>query len=260
MEMRSLLYIDVIHLWWIPLVTLMLLIYNLRSWIRTAILVSRLPGPPALPLVGNVLQFYNSRVENWQKHRKIINPTFHMRVLENFVPVFVMNSKRMVAAMKKFVDSCEAFDVTEFSFACTLDIICETTMGTPVNAQDCNLFRDFSLTAVIAHDILIHRLLKPWLLLDSFFKFTEGSKTVNSHCFHVDELSDKVVQRRRETMKASKQHIIGSEHGQKAPSVFLDSLLKLQEEGYGLSDAELINEVKTIIMAVSYHMLFLVFT
>ncbi|PSN35332.1 Cytochrome P450 4C1 [Blattella germanica] len=237
--------IEIINPWWILLVVLVLVIYSLRSWIRTAILVSRLPGPPALPIVGNVLQFYKTKAltEFSLKLHKQNVPL--ARIWATVIPVIVIFSPDFIQVAlsgKEQLEKSFVYSLLKPTLGTSIltgsgrklikiiNFISETAMGTPVNAQECNLFKDFCLTALRAYDIQIHRLMKPWLLLNSFFKFTEGSKVVTEHYLQLKELTE------RET-----------------PPVFLDFLLKLQEEGHGLTDKELMHEVKTLIVAAKVH-------
>lgn len=60
--------------------------------------------------------------EYWKGHRKIITPTFHFKVLEKFVPVFVKNSLIFVDKLMKLTD--QDVDIMTPVALCSLDIIC----------------------------------------------------------------------------------------------------------------------------------------
>jgi cytochrome P450 len=73
-------------------------------------------------------------VDKWKIHRTIVSSTFNNNVLDQFMWSFVENS--LILAQKlKLLANGSAFDIYPFVCACTLDIICETTMGTNVNHQ-----------------------------------------------------------------------------------------------------------------------------
>ncbi|XP_021934795.1 cytochrome P450 4C1-like isoform X2 [Zootermopsis nevadensis] len=59
--------------------------------------------------------------QKWHTNRKIITPTFHFKILDRI--------------LQKEVRS-QYFDVYPYITLCALDIICETTMGIPVYAQE----------------------------------------------------------------------------------------------------------------------------
>jgi cytochrome P450 family 4 len=53
----------------------------------------------------------------------MITPTFHFKILENFVEVFWEKSQILLSKLKEEVGS-QGFDVFPYITKCTLDIIC----------------------------------------------------------------------------------------------------------------------------------------
>jgi hypothetical protein len=53
----------------------------------------------------------------------MITPTFHFKILDNFVEVFSEKSKILIGKLQKKVGS-KGFDVYPYVTLCTLDIIC----------------------------------------------------------------------------------------------------------------------------------------
>lgn len=60
----------------------------------------------------------------WHTHRKIITPTFHFSILENFSDVFGEKSAILVKRLEKFSDTGKAFNIYPFITKAALDIIC----------------------------------------------------------------------------------------------------------------------------------------
>lgn len=61
--------------------------------------------------------------ERWFQHRKLITPTFHFKILEHFMEVFVEKT----GALLKILDTKangEAFNAYPDITHCALDIIC----------------------------------------------------------------------------------------------------------------------------------------
>ncbi|KAJ4451986.1 hypothetical protein ANN_03470 [Periplaneta americana] len=75
--------------------------------------------------------------QKWHSRRKIITPSFHFKILENFIPMFAECCDILVNRLRKEVGR-EVFDVYPYISACSLDIICESAMGTSVYAQKFN--------------------------------------------------------------------------------------------------------------------------
>ncbi|KAJ4433397.1 hypothetical protein ANN_15656 [Periplaneta americana] len=100
--------------------------YNfLHKWLGTGLLTA----------TGKNVQLVFTSRQKWFKHRKMITPTFHFKILDSFVEVFSEKSEILVDKLKKEVGS-QRFDIYPYITKCALDIICETAMGTPIFAQD----------------------------------------------------------------------------------------------------------------------------
>lgn len=75
--------------------------------------------------------------KKWHSRRKIITPTFHFKILEQFLDTFNRKGGKMIEMMQRKVkDDGEIQDVYPFINSCTLDIICETAMGIDFNSMD----------------------------------------------------------------------------------------------------------------------------
>jgi len=53
----------------------------------------------------------------------MITPTFHFKILEDYVEVFLENSKILINKLQKEVGS-KGFDIYPYITRCALDIIC----------------------------------------------------------------------------------------------------------------------------------------
>lgn len=73
----------------------------------------------------------------WQTHRKILTPAFHFAFLGQFVEVFDRLSNTLVDKLGNKINN-ECVDILPFVKLMSLDVICETAMGTIVDAQNGN--------------------------------------------------------------------------------------------------------------------------
>lgn len=80
------------------------------------------------------LGLLTSTGEKWKSHRKVITPTFHFKILEQFIPIFDKTGRVLISKLEKVVDE-ERVDIYPFITLCTLDVICETAMGVSIDAQ-----------------------------------------------------------------------------------------------------------------------------
>lgn len=61
--------------------------------------------------------------KKWASRRKIITPTFHFKILEQFVEIFDEQSDIFVKKLEQFKDQ-RAFNIFPLTALCALDIIC----------------------------------------------------------------------------------------------------------------------------------------
>ena len=89
-----------------------------------------------LPWIGTGL--LTSYGRKWQTRRRLITPTFHFNILQDFLDVMNEQAKVMVDGLERKVTAGEDVDLGKSITLCALDIICETAMGKAVKAQEYN--------------------------------------------------------------------------------------------------------------------------
>ncbi|CAH1398070.1 unnamed protein product [Nezara viridula] len=72
--------------------------------------------------------------ELWQRRRKAITPTFHFKILDQFVPTFSKCANTLLKVLKDKVGK-GFFPLTHIISDCALDSVAETVMGTELNAM-----------------------------------------------------------------------------------------------------------------------------
>ncbi|XP_069680219.1 cytochrome P450 4C1-like isoform X1 [Periplaneta americana] len=184
--------------------------------------------------------------QKWHSHRKIITPSFHFKILEKFMPVFADNCDILVNKLKKEVGR-EVFDVYPYICACSLDIICESAMGTSVNAQK---FGDSDYINAVYNmkRIFMERASKPYLLSDFIFKFSKWGKLQDKSLKILHGFTKKVIKERKEQRVNCSQKICTDDdiyYGTKRRVAFLDMLLEAAENGENLTDKDIQEEVDT---------------
>ncbi|XP_036148958.1 cytochrome P450 4C1-like isoform X2 [Monomorium pharaonis] len=65
----------------------------------------------------------------WQSRRKLLTPTFHLKILKQFTEILIKESKSMTRSLESAGDVITK-DLIPFISEHTLNIICETAMGT----------------------------------------------------------------------------------------------------------------------------------
>nr|XP_022907354.1 cytochrome P450 4C1-like [Onthophagus taurus] len=198
------------------------------------------------PWLGDGL--LTSTGKKWFTHRKLITPTFHFTILENFMEIFVEKSKLLVTNLQNKT-STEVFDLYPHITNCTLDIICETAMGIQINAMSDPNNEYVKNVSHITKET-VDRLMKPWLHPDFIYYKTNQGKRYKKYLSNLHDFTTKVIKERKEKLITKSKTDQTNESNSSEPDViggkvrkaFLDLLL---ESPINLTDMELREEVDT---------------
>uniref|UniRef100_A0A2M4DLR0 Putative cytochrome n=1 Tax=Anopheles darlingi TaxID=43151 RepID=A0A2M4DLR0_ANODA len=186
----------------------------------------------------------------WHTHRKVITPTFHFKILEQFVQIFDEQSNIFANALKPYAESGKSFDIFLPVTLCALDVICETAMGTKVNAQ-LNADSEY-VQAVKDITKLIQSRIFDFLLRNNFFyRFSDNRRKQQAALKVLHGYTDSVIRGRKEELHreamgdVSKVDINENDLGIKKRMAFLDLLLQSTIDGQPLTDLEIREEVDT---------------
>ncbi|XP_037034245.1 cytochrome P450 4C1-like [Bradysia coprophila] len=178
--------------------------------------------------------------KKWQKHRKIITPTFHFSILETFFDIFSDKSRILVEQLNEHCGTGVPFDIYTYVTKAALDIIGEAAMGVSLRAQEKG--KNYYVNAVYeAAQLIMARVVRPWLHLDFIYKRTESGRKFHDCLQTLHGYSSDVVALRKTTRQRASQ----TNNGGKRRLAFLDLLLEANENGNQLSDKEIREEVDT---------------
>ncbi|XP_061400081.1 cytochrome P450 3A21-like [Musca vetustissima] len=97
----------------------------------------------------------------WFSRRKIITPTFHFKILEEFVEIFDQQSHVMVKNLMKQADGKTVVHMFPNVCLMALDIITETAMGVKVNAQE---HPEFPYAKAVTEECLVNNFRRHFML------------------------------------------------------------------------------------------------
>ncbi|NWY44096.1 CP4V2 protein, partial [Sylvia atricapilla] len=187
--------------------------------------------------------------DKWRSRRKMITPTFHFAILNDFLEVMNEQGNILVKKLEKHVDK-EPFDVFMDITLCALDIICETAMGRNVGAQK-NKDSDYVSAIYRMSDLIQRRQLSPWLWPDFLYILFKQGREHKRSLNILHNFTDTVIAEKAEELKSSKQKKHDNdgnceESGSKKRKAFLDMLLNAtDDEGKTLSYRDIREEVDT---------------
>ncbi|XP_017852670.1 cytochrome P450 4d2 isoform X1 [Drosophila busckii] len=208
-------------------------LYNLlQSWLGTGLLMS----------TGR----------KWHARRKIITPTFHFKILEQFVDIFDQQSAVMVQQLQPHADGKTPLNIFPTICLAALDIIAETAMGTKINAQ---MHPDLPYVRAVFEvtNIMTTRFIKPWERIDWLFRLLAPKLAQKQDALikTMHEFTETIIQQRREALindQQGQQKAAAGELddlGQKRRMALLDVLLQSNIDGAPLSNEDIREEVDT---------------
>ncbi|XP_068081668.1 cytochrome P450 4c3 [Anabrus simplex] len=181
----------------------------------------------------------------WHTRRKILTPTFHFKILEDYLPVFNRNTAVLVKILRENMNK-PFIEINNFITLCTLDIICESAMGANINAQKGKEVEYVRAVQRIS-ELFQQRQLRIWLYNDTIFKFSSLGREQRKVLNILHGFSSKIIQQRRADYLACTNNldIIEQRVDKKRQLAFLDRLIEISEKERELTDLDIREEVDT---------------
>ncbi|XP_011638416.1 cytochrome P450 4C1-like [Pogonomyrmex barbatus] len=198
----------------------------------------------------------------WQSRRKIINPTFHFVILQQFVEnVFNKQSKDMVNSLKNMGDPIVK-DLMLFVSEYTLNTICDAGTSTSLRKYFDSLQQQYRHAVDKMFEFVIYRGLRPWLYHDWIFALTSKSRQQRRFLKIINGFSQKIIAERKlyheqingQYMKTCDKVALAEENNsetiiiKKKQLAVLDFLIAASRESY-LTDSDIQGEINTFIAA-----------
>lgn len=187
--------------------------------------------------------------DRWRQHRKILTPTFHFKILEEFSEVFARQGDILVEVLKKRADGCP-FDVCPLIDRYTQDVICETAMGIQMRAQTGDSSSEYLQAVRDQCNVLTLRSSQPWFYSDFLFNLSPLGRKQKRNLKILHDMTSKVIAQRKRILEKDPKNVeklMVDEMGIRRRLAFLDYLLLSASEGAGLTDEDIREEVDTFL-------------
>ncbi|XP_015512313.1 cytochrome P450 4c3 isoform X1 [Neodiprion pinetum] len=223
----------------------------LQPWLGTGLLTSsgkvdRRPenNSKSLLNVRSQISVPSFPGKKWHSRRKILTPTFHFKILQDFVDIFSEQTEILVEKMSKEAGK-GSFNIFPYITHCALDIICETAMGRRVYAQDDS--ESVYVKAVYEMGGIVQtRQATLWYHPDWLFRLTSFYKKHQNNLKILHKFSMKVISERRQVIEDRLAEIeYDKEQCVNKKLAFLDLLIEASRGGTLLSDEDIREEVDT---------------
>ncbi|XP_018304231.1 cytochrome P450 4C1-like isoform X1 [Mycetomoellerius zeteki] len=202
------------------------------------------------PWLGNGL--LTSTGKQWFHDRKLIGPTFHFSILDQFAVVVSEKAEILTKCLQKEIEKNSGKPVNIFPFIinAALDIICETAMGVDIHAQE--VVTKYTSTVHLTSSLIMNRLLRPWHWIEWLFYSLPAGKQFKSALDILHGFTKEVISKRKIERQSQNGHTeLENEDdkfniGKRKRQAFLDLLLDQNAKAdTPLTDDELRAQVDT---------------
>ncbi|XP_043497209.1 cytochrome P450 4C1-like [Polistes fuscatus] len=112
----------------------------------------------------------------WQHRRKILTPAFHFNILKHFVVTLNEEARYLVSTLKEQGNGNPIIkNLEELITEHTLNAICETAMGTPLQGNG-KLESEYRKTVHSMLSIVPYRSVRPWYFFDTIFALSSKGR------------------------------------------------------------------------------------
>ncbi|CAL1271327.1 unnamed protein product [Larinioides sclopetarius] len=196
---------------------------------------------------------FTSPGSKWRHRKKLLAPTFHSSILENFIPVFQEQSSILVSKLRALTKE-PWVDISPLANLCTLDIICQTAMGVRINAQT-NENKEYVKALHEVTEAITNRPFRPWLYPDIIYYMTTEGKRYKSYLQCMHGLTRKVIKEKKaemlehNTSKEEKETTGDTLFPVQKRKAFLEYLLEYHFKDPSLTEEDIKEEVDTFLFA-----------
>ena len=190
-----------------------------------------------------------SEGKKWYRNRRLLTPAFHFDILIPYVQVYNSCLETFVQKCKTFADKGEPVKVFDNFSRLTLDILLQCAFSYKSGCQDTDVQHPYICSVYELIHLLSHRIENPFYHIDWLFHLTPGGQRMRKACRIVHKHAENVIsKRKRDLLFHGALSTMTTEDLRKQKNVldFLDILLLARDEdGKGLTDLEIRNEVDT---------------
>ncbi|VVC43354.1 Cytochrome P450, E-class, group I,Cytochrome P450,Cytochrome P450, conserved site [Cinara cedri] len=200
---------------------------------------------------------FTASMNKWKKHRRIIATIFNTKFLDQLYPIFNENNKKLIEVLSKHTNDTQPFDVWDYIISCDLNNISQFALD--YDRIDKQTLAEYTLAMKKVLEIS-KCIVKPWMYLYWIFTvyayitglkvYMDQLKRISLQIIRDKKLEFKTTMAAQQTNRSTNGDIT-EKTIKNSPKVFLDKLLKLNNEGVDFTDDELIDEVITITIAGS---------
>ncbi|KAH8327036.1 hypothetical protein KR074_001066, partial [Drosophila pseudoananassae] len=176
----------------------------------------------------------------WSDHRRLIQPAFHLSLLEKFIDTFVDASQSLYENLDASAVGTE-FNIAKYVNNCVLDILNEAVLGVPVRKKGDQLVNMEDSPFRQGKLMMPRRFTHPWLLLDGIYHWTKMANDELNQKKRLNDFTRQMIQRRRLIHKSSNNN--------NERKCLLDYMIEISDSNPQFGEEDIVNEACTFMLA-----------
>ncbi|XP_030557781.1 probable cytochrome P450 4aa1 [Drosophila novamexicana] len=175
----------------------------------------------------------------WSTHRKLIQPAFHLSLLEKFIDTFVDASQSLNEHLDASALDIE-INIAKYVNNCVIDVLNEAVLGVPIKKKGLGLMEDSPFRK--GKLMMPARFAQPWLLLDAIYQLTSLASDELNQKKRLNDFTRQMIKRRREIMADAANNNVERK-------CLLDYMIEISESNPDFSEEDIVNEACTFMLA-----------
>lgn len=133
----------------------------------------------------------------WHSRRKLLTPSFHFTILENFLDTFRNESNKFVETLKPFIG--KDLVLQDHIPKATLNMICETALGVKLNEIDTSDYYRKTITKI--EHMEMERAGNIFMYSDLIYKWFGKKKDYVRECDEAHKFTSQIINGRRKNFQ-----------------------------------------------------------
>ncbi|XP_017769643.1 PREDICTED: cytochrome P450 4g15-like isoform X2 [Nicrophorus vespilloides] len=177
----------------------------------------------------------------FRRNKKLLTPSFHVLNLKQYTHVFGEYAQKLNCDLEEKANG-EEFDIHPFLSLTTMYVLLETSLGVKTETLGVDAL-DYAEAVERLGRCAHQRVYKVWLRFNAIFRFSKLRQTQEKYLKVVHPLTERVIAER-------KKSYLNGDSDERSWPLFIDGFFKARDEqGQGLSDQEIKDEVMTMMFA-----------
>ncbi|KAI7815651.1 cytochrome p450 [Rhyzopertha dominica] len=169
-----------------------------------------------------------SNGQTWKSHRKLMQPYFHINILETFIAQFSQCAEKLADNIEPNCD----INITSYINNCVLDILHRVDPYKIGKDHQKSPFRDGQV-------LVTYRVTHPWLLLDAPFQFTKNGQKETQQKYRLRAYTKMVLENKRQVKQVTPKEF----------NSLIEMLMEISDNNPEFTEDDVINEACTLMLA-----------